>query len=144
MIVKYVLAKSINRPLIIGEIVGAQSTLDHSFYRGRVIKKSDDTFYLIQYIDFGDTDNVPLSNIFKIPEDFMVCWYFILLYNTHQLSIFLFVLKTPSSMMAITLKGVKSSPLNPDALNYITNLLSNYEPMIIVSIQVIVFKFVSY
>lgn len=56
----------------IGEIVGALSTLDNSFYRGKVLKKIDDATYLIHYIDFGDKDNVPMSNIFEIPNDFMV------------------------------------------------------------------------
>lgn len=68
----FVLAKPINRPLIIGQIVGAQSTLDNSFYRGKVLKKIDDVTYSIQFIDFGDKDNVPLSKIFEIPTDFMV------------------------------------------------------------------------
>jgi hypothetical protein len=67
-----ILATPINRPLKIGEIIGAQSTLDNSFYRGQVLKKNDDATYLIQYIDFGDKDNVPLSNIFVIPPQFMV------------------------------------------------------------------------
>lgn len=58
--------------MLIGEIVGAQSTLDYSFYRGKVLKKIDDTTYLIHYIDFGDKDNVPITNIFEIPKDFMV------------------------------------------------------------------------
>lgn len=58
--------------MIIGQIVGAQSTLDDGFYRGKVLKKIDDNTYLIQYIDFGDKDNVPSSKIFEIPKDFMV------------------------------------------------------------------------
>jgi len=58
--------------LIIGQIVGAQSTLDDSFYRGKVLKKIDDVTYSIQFIDFGDRDNVSLSKIFEIPTDFMV------------------------------------------------------------------------
>ena len=38
-------------------------------------------------------------------------------------------------MIKITLKGVNDIPLNVDALNYISNLLSTCEPMIIVSIE---------
>lgn len=57
---------------MIGEIVGARSTLDNNFYRGRVLKRIDDDSYLIHYIDFGDKDNVPKSNIYDIPKDFMV------------------------------------------------------------------------
>jgi len=60
--------------LIIGQIVGAQSTLDDSFYRGKVLKKIDDVTYSIQFIDFGDKDNVPLSKTFEIPTDFMVMY----------------------------------------------------------------------
>lgn len=66
------LATPINRPVVIGEIVGAQSILDDGFYRGKVIRKIDDITYLIHYIDFGDLDNVSISNIFEIPHDFMV------------------------------------------------------------------------
>jgi len=58
--------------LVIGEIVGAQSTLDDSFYRAKVLKKIDDITYSLQFIDFGDKDNVPLSKIFEIPKHFMV------------------------------------------------------------------------
>lgn len=74
----YILATPINRPLVVGELVGAQSTLDDSFYRGRVLKQIDDATYSIHYIDFGDKDNVPISNIFEIPKEFMVmyCCYF--------------------------------------------------------------------
>lgn len=68
----FVLAASINRSLEIGEIVGAKSSLDDNFYRGKVLKKIDDSTYLIQYIDFGDSDNVPISNIYEIPKEFMV------------------------------------------------------------------------
>ncbi|XP_060870995.1 uncharacterized protein LOC132945306 isoform X4 [Metopolophium dirhodum] len=100
-------AKPINRPLIIGQIVGAQSTLDDSFYRGKVLKKIDDFTYSIQFIDFGDKDNVPLSKTFEIPTDFMV----------------------PSTIMEINLKGIKSHSLSIEASNYITNLLSTYEPL---------------
>jgi len=60
--------------LVIDEIVGAQSTLDDSYYRGKVLKKINDTTYLIQFIDFGDTDYVPVSSIFEIPNDFMVVY----------------------------------------------------------------------
>lgn len=84
----FVLAKPIKRPLIIGQIVGAQSTLDDSFYRGKVLKKIDDVTYSIQFIDFGDKDNVPLSKIFEIPTDFMVIFtltikvnYILILFN---------------------------------------------------------------
>lgn len=64
--------------MVIDEIIGAQSTLDDNFYRGKVLKKIDDTTYLIHYIDFGDMDNVPVSKIFKIPTTFMVsCLYII-------------------------------------------------------------------
>ncbi|XP_015365660.1 PREDICTED: uncharacterized protein LOC107162970 [Diuraphis noxia] len=100
-------AKPINRPLIIGQIVGAQSTLDGSFYRGKVLKKIDDITYSIQFIDFGDKDNVSSSKIFEIPTDFMV----------------------PSTIMEISLKGIKSHLLSIEASNYITNLLSTYEPL---------------
>ncbi|XP_050056969.1 uncharacterized protein LOC114132611 isoform X5 [Aphis gossypii] len=102
-------ALPINRPLVIGEIVGAQSTIDDNFYRGKVLKKIDDVTYLLQFIDFGDKDNVPLSKIFEIPKHFM----------------------TPSNVIKITLKGVNNVPLNEDALSYISNLLSTCEPMII-------------
>lgn len=68
----FIIASPINRPLVIGEIVGAQSSLDDSFYRGKVLKKIDDSTYLIQFIDFGDSDNVPVTNIFEIPKEFMV------------------------------------------------------------------------
>uniref|UniRef100_A0A2H8TG30 Tudor domain-containing protein 1 n=1 Tax=Melanaphis sacchari TaxID=742174 RepID=A0A2H8TG30_9HEMI len=102
-------ALPINRPLIIGEIVGAQSIIDDNFYRGKVLKKIDDVTYSLQFIDFGDKDSVPLSKIFEIPKHFM----------------------TPSNVFKITLKGVNDVPLNVDALNYISNLLSTYEPMII-------------
>jgi len=69
---KHVLAEPINRSLVIDEIIGAQSALDDRFYRGKVIKKVDDTTYLINFIDFGDSDNVPMSRIFEIPKKFMV------------------------------------------------------------------------
>lgn len=65
-------ALPINRPLIIGEIVGAQSSLDDGFYRGKVLNQIDNITYLIQYIDFGDKDNVPISKIYEIPREFMV------------------------------------------------------------------------
>jgi len=42
--------------------------------------------------------------------------------------------------MKITLKGVNNMPLNEDALNYISNLLSTCEPMIIVSIEIKMFS----
>lgn len=87
LLITLISATPINRALEIGEIIGAQSTLDNSFYRGQVLKKIDNTTYLIQYIDFGDKDNVPLSNLFTIPPQFMVilmiriyCFYFNLLY----------------------------------------------------------------
>lgn len=70
--ISFLLAAPIDRPLKIGEIVGAQSTLDNSFYRGQVLDKIDENTYLIQYIDFGDKDYVPLTNVFSIPTDFMV------------------------------------------------------------------------
>lgn len=71
----FVLATPINRPLIIGEIIGAQSTLDENYYRGKVLKEIDNSTYFIQFIDFGDKDNVPISNIFEIPKSFMVILY---------------------------------------------------------------------
>lgn len=58
--------------MVIGEIVGAQSTIDNNFYRGKVLKKIDNVTYSLQFIDFGDKDNVPLSKIFEIPNHFMV------------------------------------------------------------------------
>jgi len=74
--------------LVIGEIVGAQSIIDDNFYRGKVLKKIDDVTYSIQFIDFGDKDNVPLSKIFEIPTDFMVIFtltikvnYILMLFN---------------------------------------------------------------
>lgn len=70
----YILATPINRPLVVGELVGAQSTLDGSYYRGKVLKQIDDTTYLIHYIDFGDKDNVSILNIFEIPKEFMVMY----------------------------------------------------------------------
>jgi len=81
------LAIPINRPLIIGQIVGAQSTLDDSFYRGKVLNKIDDITYSIQFIDFGDMDNVPLSKIFEIPADFMVMYTLIIKVN-YKLTLF--------------------------------------------------------
>lgn len=68
----FVLATSINRPLIIGEIIGAKSILDDGFYRGKVLKQIDDTNYLIHYIDFGNKDKVSISNIFEIPNEYKV------------------------------------------------------------------------
>jgi len=73
--------------LIIGQIVGAQSTLDDSFYRGKVLKKIDDFNYSIQFIDFGDKDNVPLSKTFEIPADFMVMYLLTIKVN-HKLTLF--------------------------------------------------------
>lgn len=65
--------------MVIGEIVGAQSTIDDNFYRGKVLKQIDEVTYSLQFIDFGDKDNVPLSKIFEIPKHFMVIyWYFYL------------------------------------------------------------------
>lgn len=61
--------------MVVGEIVGALSTLDNSFYRGIVLKHNDNMTYSIQYIDFGDKDNVPISNIYEIPKDFMVMYF---------------------------------------------------------------------
>lgn len=72
MLFTFILAVPINRPLEIGEIIGAKSTLDNNFYRGKVIRKIDMTTYLIQYIDFGDIDSIPVSNLFFIPPRFMV------------------------------------------------------------------------
>jgi len=40
--------------------------VNNGFYRGKVLKKIDDTTYLIHYIDFGATDNLTMSNIFEI------------------------------------------------------------------------------
>lgn len=79
------LATPINRPLMIGEIVGALSTLDDGFYRGKILKKIDDATYLIHYIDFGDIDNVPISNIFGIPNDFMVIFNLININNVFNI-----------------------------------------------------------
>lgn len=70
----WILATPINRPLIVGEVVGAQSKLDDCFYRGRVLKQVDGNTYLIHFIDFGDKDTVPISNIFQIPKDLMVIY----------------------------------------------------------------------
>lgn len=70
--ITFILATPINRPLIIGEIIGALSTSDDTIYRGKVLKKIDHNTYLIQYIDFGDNDFVSLSNIFLIPKVLMV------------------------------------------------------------------------
>lgn len=42
--------------------------------------------------------------------------------------------QTPlSNVTEIALKGVTNSPMNADSLKYISDLLSNYTPMIIVS-----------
>jgi hypothetical protein len=57
---------------VIGEIIGALSPLDNTIYRGKVLKEVNHNTYLIQYIDFGDKDNVSLSNIFQIPKDLTV------------------------------------------------------------------------
>lgn len=67
----------INRSLEIGEIVGAQSILDKNYYRGKILKQIDEITYFIQYIDFGDKDNVPISNIFEIPICYMVIYIYI-------------------------------------------------------------------
>lgn len=40
-------------------------------------------------------------------------------------------------MIKISLNGVMSRPLNTDTMNYVNNLLSNYEPMIVVSMKII-------
>lgn len=76
--------------MVIGEIIGAKSTLDDNFYRGRVLKKNDDSTYSVQYIDFGDKDNVSLSNIFELPQDLMVINQFlsIIYYNQQILKLF--------------------------------------------------------
>lgn len=58
--------------MIIGDIIGARSSVDDCFYRGRVLKENDDASYLIHFIDYGDKENVTISNIFDIPDDFMV------------------------------------------------------------------------
>lgn len=72
--------------MVIDEIVGARSTLNNGFYRGKVLKEINDTTYVIHYIDFGDTDNVPVSSIFEIPNDFMVIYY---IYNNFILKKYL-------------------------------------------------------
>lgn len=59
---------------MIGEIIGALSPLDNTIYRGKVLKEINQNTYLIQYIDFGDKDNVSLSNIYQIPKDLMVVY----------------------------------------------------------------------
>lgn len=60
--------------MVIGEIIGAQNSSDNTIYRGKVLKEIDQNTFLIQYIDFGDKDNVSLSNIFEIPKYLMVVY----------------------------------------------------------------------
>lgn len=72
------LAAPINRPLVVGEIVGAQSTVDDNYYRGKILKQIDHSTYLINFIDFGDIDSVPISKIFELTQEFMVMSYIII------------------------------------------------------------------
>lgn len=74
-----IVAIPINRPLVIGEIVGALYTSDDSFYRAKVLQQNDVTNYLISYIDFGETAVVSMLNIFEIPKKFMVLHYLIII-----------------------------------------------------------------
>ncbi|XP_050543343.1 uncharacterized protein LOC126906674 isoform X2 [Daktulosphaira vitifoliae] len=103
-------APLINKTLSIGQMVGVKSVIDGRFYRGEVLNQIDSNNYLIRYIDYGDKDTVPISNIVEIPIEYMIL----------------------STVKAITLKGINlSSSLSDLAKEYISNLLENYEPMII-------------
>lgn len=62
--------------MVVGEIVGALSTLDDIFYRAKVLKQNEDTTYSVRFIDFGDIDNIPKSNLYELPKEFIMVLYF--------------------------------------------------------------------
>ncbi|VVC36208.1 Hypothetical protein CINCED_3A022077 [Cinara cedri] len=99
----------VSRPLEINEIIGVKSKLDDCFYRGKVLKQIDHINYQIEYIDYSTIVDVPIFYVFEIPEEFMI----------------------PSNAICVALKGLKPSPLNSDAFDYIKYLLTHSKPMII-------------
>lgn len=56
-----------SKPLELDEIVGAKSSDDGCFYRGRIIEKTDDKNYGVLFIDFGFEACVNITDIVPLP-----------------------------------------------------------------------------
>jgi len=54
----------------LNQIVGTRSLVDGHFYRGKIIKKTDENNYDIEFIDFGFDENVNVANIVPLPIHF--------------------------------------------------------------------------
>lgn len=55
-----------NKPLELNEIVGAKSSVDGCFYRGKIIGNNNEN-YNITFIDFGCDEDVNVANIVPLP-----------------------------------------------------------------------------
>lgn len=53
--------------LELNQVVGAKSSSDGSFYRAKVIEKTDENNCNIMFIDFGFEENVNISDIVLLP-----------------------------------------------------------------------------
>jgi hypothetical protein len=59
------LAKNIRE----GELYAVRFTVDDVYYRGRIKRVLKNGTYSVHYIDFGNYENVPASNINLLPEE---------------------------------------------------------------------------
>ena len=53
-----------------GEIVACKFSLDQQWYRAKVEKKSAPNQYSVFYLDYGNRENVPVSDICQLPSEF--------------------------------------------------------------------------
>lgn len=55
----------------INDVVGAKFKIDKLFYRAKILKKIDVIRYRVQFIDYGNEENVTLSNMVSLPTQFI-------------------------------------------------------------------------
>ena len=52
------------------EVVAAKFSLDQQWYRAKVDKKLNANEYLVHYVDYGNSETVPLEDICQLPSEF--------------------------------------------------------------------------
>lgn len=71
-IIKYDLDREAKLNPVIGDIVKVFSPSLQSFYRAKIISITDNVNFNVFYIDFGNSELVKLSDIFKLSNELKV------------------------------------------------------------------------
>ncbi|XP_050420950.1 uncharacterized protein LOC126833572 isoform X2 [Adelges cooleyi] len=105
--------------LEIGDVFGVRSTLDENFYRAKIINKTSENSYKVQYIDYGNEECVNSEDIVGISDDLK---------------------QVPSNICHVTLKDVPSCTLKGAAKDYMTFLCESELVVESIDTNKVVFK----